>query len=180
MSAGEEVTHDTLLRGRVKLIQPARGFRSSIDPVLLAAFVRPTYGRFLDIGCGTGALSFLLLAQDASAVGTGIEIQPRLAGLTQLASAENRFDTRYQVLVGDARAVARTLPEASFDLVATNPPYRPLGTGVLPAHEERSLANHEVTLTLPDWMAPVVLVVWSHIRSTWLPISADIAGPVPV
>ena len=57
---GDEVTIDTLLRGRVTLVQPARGFRSSLDPLLLAAFVRPPFGRFVDIGCGTGALSFAL------------------------------------------------------------------------------------------------------------------------
>ena len=65
----DALTSDTLLRGRVRLIQPARGFRSSLDPVLLAAFARPPFGRFLDIGCGTGAVSFLLLARDPEASG---------------------------------------------------------------------------------------------------------------
>ena len=73
--AGAEVgdtTVDALLSGRVILVQPRRGFRSSLDPLLLARFLAPPYGRFLDIGCGTGALSFTLLADDPAASGVGV------------------------------------------------------------------------------------------------------------
>ncbi len=145
-----QLTHDTLLRGRVKLIQPARGFRSSLDPVLLAGFVRPPFGRFLDIGCGTGALSFLLLAHDPKARGVGIEIQPRLAALAERAAVENGWAESLRVVAGDVRRVALDGP---FDLVATNPPFRPLGTGRLPPDQERALAHHEVALTLDEWIA---------------------------
>ncbi len=148
----DEVTHDTLLRGQIKLIQPLRGFRSSLDPVLLAAFSEPPYGRFLDIGSGTGALSFLLLARDPAAQGVGAELQDRLAALATLATAENHFEARYRVMSGDARRTVRALPAGSFDLVATNPPFRPLGTGVLPADREKGIAHHEVALTLVEWI----------------------------
>ena len=40
-SGQDEITTDTLLRGRVTLLQPRRGFRSSLDPVLLARFLAP-------------------------------------------------------------------------------------------------------------------------------------------
>ena len=148
----EAVTHDTLLRGRVKLIQPARGFRSSLDPVLLAGFIHSPYGHFLDIGCGTGALSFLLLARDPAATGLGVELQPRLAGLATQSVAANGFGTRFAVVAADVRN-AGSAPAAAFDLVASNPPFRPLGRGVLPPQMERSLAHHEVALTLAEWLA---------------------------
>jgi len=147
----DEVTHDALLRGRVKLIQPARGFRSSLDPVLLAGFIEAPYARFLDIGCGTGALSFLLLARDAAASGLGVEIQPRLARLAAQGAQANQFGVRFTVVAADVRA-ALVVPHAAFDLVASNPPFQPLGRGVLPPHSERSLAHHEVTLTLAEWL----------------------------
>ena len=148
----EDVTHDTLLRGRVKLIQPARGFRSSLDPILLAGFIQAPYRHFLDIGCGTGALSFLLLARDPAATGLGVEIQPRLAGLAARSVAANGFDARFAVMAADIRQ-GGLVPRASFDLVASNPPFRPLGKGVLPPQTERSLAHHEVALTLTEWLA---------------------------
>ncbi len=153
MSADDEgaVTHDTLLRGRIKLIQPVRGFRSSLDPVLLAGFISPPFGHFLDIGCGTGALSFLLLAHDPAATGVALEIQPRLARLTARAVEANQFSRRLTVVEEDARQT-QAIAQGTFDLVATNPPFRPLGSGNLPPHSERSLAHHEVTLALADWL----------------------------
>jgi tRNA1(Val) A37 N6-methylase TrmN6 len=147
----DDVTHDSLLRGRVKLIQPARGFRSSLDPVLLAGFIHAPYRHFLDIGCGTGALSFLLLAHDPAATGLAVEIQPRLAGLAVRSVEANGFGARLAVVVADVRD-AESVPRAAFDLVASNPPFRPLGTGVLPPQAERSLAHHEVALTLAEWL----------------------------
>jgi tRNA1(Val) A37 N6-methylase TrmN6 len=145
----DETTFDLLLRGRVGLYQPARGFRASLDPVLLASFVTPPFGNFVDIGCGTGAVSFCLLARDPTATGVGIELQPRLAALAERGRARNGFEARFRVCVGDVRTMAGL---GTFDLVATNPPYRPLGTGVLPPDQERSIANHEVALTLAGWL----------------------------
>jgi len=147
----DEITHDTLLRGRVKLLQPRRGFRSSLDPVLLAGFVAPPFGHFLDIGCASGALSFLLLALDASARGVGVEIQPRLAALAGQGAKANGFVDRFRVVTGDVRAQG-ALAAQGFDLVATNPPFRPVGEGVLPPLSEKALANHEVTLALAEWL----------------------------
>ena len=149
-----ETTEDTLLGGRVTLIQPRRGFRSSLDPVLLARFLAPPYGRFLDIGCGTGALSFSLLAGDARATGAGVELQPRLARLAVLGRERNGVAGRFTLIEGDVRAAATTaaLAPESFDLVATNPPFRRVERGQSSPDGERAVANHEVTLALRDWL----------------------------
>jgi tRNA1(Val) A37 N6-methylase TrmN6 len=146
-----QITRDTLLRGRVKLLQPRDGYRSSLDPVLLAGFVAPPFGRFLDIGCGTGALSFLLLARDEAATGVGVEVQGRLAELAERGRADNAFAGRWRVMAADVRK-APVVAAGDFDLVATNPPFRPLGSGVLPPDTEKALAHHEVALTLADWL----------------------------
>jgi tRNA1Val (adenine37-N6)-methyltransferase len=149
---GGDTTVDALLSGRVTLVQPRRGFRSSLDPLLLARFLAPPYGRFLDIGCGTGALSFTLLADDPAASGVGVELQPRLARLVALGCARNGVGDRFQIIEGDIRARAAALAAAPFDLVATNPPFRPTASGVSSPDEERARANHEVTLTLAEWL----------------------------
>jgi tRNA1Val (adenine37-N6)-methyltransferase len=36
--------------------------------------------------------------------------------------------------------------------VATNPPFRPVRAGVLSPLSEKAMANHEVTLTLSEWL----------------------------
>jgi tRNA1(Val) A37 N6-methylase TrmN6 len=81
-----------------------------------------------------------------------VEIQPRLAGLAARSVAANGFGARFAVVAADVRQTG-LVPAAAFDLVASNPPFRPLGKGVLPPHTERSLAHHEVALTLTEWLA---------------------------
>jgi tRNA1Val (adenine37-N6)-methyltransferase len=146
-----DVTVDTLLHGRVTLLQPVGGLRTSLDPIFLAAFVAPPFGRFLDIGCGTGALSFLLLAHDAAATGVAVEIQPSLALLADAGRARNGVEARLEVRSGDVRALAGELGAARFDLVVTNPPFFRVGAGQTSPDEARALAMHEVALTLGDW-----------------------------
>jgi tRNA1Val (adenine37-N6)-methyltransferase len=149
---GEDVTADALLDGRVRIFQPARGARMSLDPVLLAGFIAAPYGRFLDIGCGTGAVSFLLLARDPAATGVGVELQPRLAALAERGRNHNDWRARLDVVAGDVRNLVATLGPASFDLVVTNPPFRPVREGSLSPHRERALSNHELALSLPEWL----------------------------
>jgi len=148
--ADDTVTADALLQGRVRLYQPARGARMSLDPVLVAGFLAPPYGRFLDIGCGAGPLAFLLLARDAAATGVGVEIQPRLAALAERGRDDNGWRDRLEIVAGDVRASA--LANAAFDLVATNPPYRTLEMSPPSPNRERALAHHEIALRLADWV----------------------------
>ena len=150
-------TEDTLRGGRVRLYQPVRGFRSSLDPLLLSAFTPPPLGRFVDIGCGTGALAFLLADQDPEATGVAVEIQARLADMAEVGCARNGLAARLQVLRADVRGAAGRPPQAplgraSFDLVAINPPFRPVNGGVTSPNPERAQANHEVTLALDEWL----------------------------
>jgi tRNA1Val (adenine37-N6)-methyltransferase len=159
MAEDDAVTADALLRGRVRLYQPARGARMSLDPVLLAGFVAPPFGRFLDIGCGTGPLSFLLLAGDPAASGAGVEIQPRLAALAVRGRDENGWKTRLEIIEGDVRALGQRLGDASFDLVVTNPPYRTLDSSPPSPNRERALAHHEIALRLAEWVDVAARVV---------------------
>ena len=149
----QEITADTLRAGRVRIFQPARGARMSLDPVLLEGFLPPPHGRFLDIGCGTGALSFLLLARDPAATGVGVEIQPRLAALAVRGRDHNGWQQRLEIVAGDVKALDDRLGAASFDLVATNPPYRTLAGSRRPPDDERALSHQEITLALAEWIA---------------------------
>jgi len=148
-----DITADTLRGGRVRIFQPARGARMSLDPVLLEGFLPPPHGRFLDIGCGTGALSFLLLARDPAATGLGVELQPRLAALAARGRDENGWQQRLEIAVGDVRRLGDRLGAATFDLVATNPPYRTLNGSRRPPDQERALSHQEIALSLAEWVA---------------------------
>jgi tRNA1(Val) A37 N6-methylase TrmN6 len=121
---------------------------------LLATFVGRPCGRFVDIGCGAGALGFSLAALDDAATGVMVEIQPRLAALAERGRGHNPFAARVQIVRADVRqAVGLTpLTRGAFDLVATNPPFRAVAGGVVSPDPERAQANHEVTLALAEWL----------------------------
>jgi tRNA1(Val) A37 N6-methylase TrmN6 len=157
--AADEITVDALLGGRVTLLQPARGFRASLDPVLLSAFVAAPFGRFLDIGAGTGALSFLLCARDAAATGVAVELQGPLVALAEQGRARNGLGGRLEIRAGDVRRLAPGLGAARYDLVVTNPPFRTVAGSQVSPDESRALSNHEVALTLGDWTDVAARVV---------------------
>ena len=75
-------TEHTVLGGRLKLHQPAEGYRAAIDPVLLAASVPCRAGeKILDLGTGIGTAALCLLARTSGVKMVGIDIQDDLIGL---------------------------------------------------------------------------------------------------
>ena len=62
--AEPELSDDRLLGGRLRFSQPRRGYRTAIDPVLLAAAVAAESAEtVLDVGTGTGATALCLAAR---------------------------------------------------------------------------------------------------------------------
>jgi len=148
---------DEELTGPVKdgpcFLQPRKGFRFSLDPLLLAAFCRLKPGwRVLDLGAGSGAAGVLLAWAYPQVRVTCLEIQPRLAALAWRNAWLNGLGRRVEVVQGDLRR-AELFPRAGFEAVATNPPYRPLGAGRLGPDQERNQARHELTCSRADWIA---------------------------
>ena len=96
------------------------------DALALGAFasVRPGW-RVCDLGTGSGAL-LLLLARRADRLAlTGVEVDPLSAQ-----TARNNLESNGlagEVVAGDLRTAP--LPAGGFDLVVSNPPYFPVGSG---------------------------------------------------
>jgi tRNA1(Val) A37 N6-methylase TrmN6 len=87
-------------------------------------------------------------------------LQAPLAALAEEGRARNGWDARLTIRSGDVRALdGEALPAASFDLVATNPPFRPVAGGHLSPDRSRAMSNHEVTLTLAEWVAAAARAV---------------------
>jgi tRNA1(Val) A37 N6-methylase TrmN6 len=149
----EEASLDELLRGRIRLYQPRRGPRVSLDALLLADFARRgRLGRVLDLGCGTGVVAIALLAADARATGAGVELQPELAGLARRNAELNGLAGRLEIVEGDlARPHLLPLDAESFDTIAANPPFFPARRAA--ATPARALARQEIACTLVDVVA---------------------------
>ena len=124
MSAGDEphLTRDDFLGGRVSLLQPARGYRAGIDPVLLAAATPARRGQSaLDLGCGTGAATFCLAARVPGLSLCGLEPDPESAELARRNAELN--DVAFTVLQGRVQDMPSALKGTRFDHVIANPPY---------------------------------------------------------
>src|SRR5271155_4964626 len=77
-------TEDTLLGGKVRLLQPRRGYRVAVDAVLLAAAVDAGPGeRALDLGAGVGSVGLCIAARVPGCSVIGIEIQTSLQALAR-------------------------------------------------------------------------------------------------
>lgn len=147
-------TLDDLLRGELKLIQKRRGYRYSVDALLLASFVLPAAGEtVLELGAGSGVISLILAQRGAPKKIIGVEIQRRLAGLAQRNVRLNRFQDLITILHRDLKKLPEIYPPGSFDLILSNPPFRPLGSGNLSLNPEKAIARHELRITLPELLA---------------------------
>lgn len=114
-----EITEDTLLGGRVRLRQPAKGYRAAIDPVILASAVRAGEGvHLVEMGLGVGAAALCLLARRPDLSITGYEIDPMLAALARENADLNGCADRLTVIEGDVLAA-----EGRFAGGYANPPY---------------------------------------------------------
>ncbi|MDH3914271.1 MAG: methyltransferase [Rhodospirillales bacterium] len=154
------ITQDDLLGGRVRLSQPARGYRAAIDPVLLAAAVPARAGeRVLDLGCGVGAAALCLLARVPGVEVTGLEIQNALVRLAAANAALNGLADRFEVLEGDVLAPPPSLAGGGFDRVMLNPPYLAEGTSRPPDRLSQALATHEADARLADWLDTALVLL---------------------
>ncbi len=142
-----DTTDDHLLGGRVSYAQPARGFRSGIEPVLLAASVPARPGqRVLEGGSGAGAALLCLAARVPGLSGTGIDRDSALAGLARRNAAANG-QAGLEFIAADLTG-PRGL--AGFDHALANPPYH-LAEGTLPTDASRLGSKHGAASLLADW-----------------------------
>ncbi|MFO1080176.1 MAG: methyltransferase [Reyranellaceae bacterium] len=146
------LTEDALLGGRVRLLQPARGYRVAVDAVLLAAAVAARPGeRVLDLGAGVGSVGLCLATRVPGCQVTGIELQPELAALAERNVGLNGLAERVRIVVHD---IALPLPPlAPFDHVATNPPYLAAAVADPSPIPSKALATVESSADLARWIA---------------------------
>ncbi|MCP4715376.1 MAG: tRNA1(Val) (adenine(37)-N6)-methyltransferase [Deltaproteobacteria bacterium] len=149
-------THELveLFGGRLRLYQPHKGYRFSIDAVLLGSFAASRAGSVVaDLGTGNGILPVLLARRQGIDKITGIEIQQELAEIAGLNTSLNKCSAATQILHADMRGIKTMLQPESFDSVITNPPFYRVGSGRINPDSQKAAARHELHGTLRDFIS---------------------------
>jgi tRNA1Val (adenine37-N6)-methyltransferase len=139
--------------GELRLIQASKGYRFSLDPLLLVNFSKVREeDQVVDLGTGSGVIPLLLARLSPARQVLGIELQPELALRAEQNVALNQLQEKVRILRGDVRRIRELLPAAGTDLVVSNPPYRKLRTGRVAPQGERAAARHELAGGLADFV----------------------------
>ena len=119
-----QIVENGLLNGRVRLRQPARGYRAGMDAALLAAAVDASPGQtVIEAGCGAGAVLMQIAARRPGVVLTGVERDPAMAALAMENAALNGMEATATIRQGDVAAGFRALGRAPADWAVSNPPF---------------------------------------------------------
>lgn len=141
-----------VLDKRVCLRQPADGFRTSLDSVMLAAAC-PAKKRqsILDLGCGVGSAGLCVLTRVPDTTLTGIDIQKDHIALAQENAVLNNVKPRTTFIHDDIR----TAKLENADHIICNPPYLDAGAHTPSPHEAKAAAmgHLDEDIALEDWIA---------------------------
>jgi len=144
-------TLDPFLDGSLQILQKKKGYRFSVDAVLLGQFIKIRKDeKVIDLGTGCGILPLLLSQTTKAHSFVGVEIQKGLAELARENVALNHLGDRITILHKDLRKLREFYHPGSFHVVLSNPPYRKYRTGRVNPSTEKAIARHEIKGTLED------------------------------
>lgn len=149
MFEDDALSDDKFLCGRLRLLQPVKGYRAATDPVLLAAACPAEPGQsVLDLGCGAGAATLCLGLRVPGLALSGLELQTAYADLARRNAERNGIPV--EVHEGDLNRMPAAL-RRDFDHVIANPPYYPAGGSPSPiAARARAM---QVDTPLSGWVS---------------------------
>ena len=147
LRSGETI--DEFMDGRLRIIQSKKGYRFSIDAILLSQFVTmKPHDVVVDLGTGCGIIPLILLLTRPTGHAYGLEIQAELVDQARRNAALNGFNDRLDVIQGDLKCPP--LKPSSVDVVICNPPFRAKNSGRINPDTQKAIARHEIMASLND------------------------------
>ena len=153
MTAG---TNDSMVlrgAGLVNICQPKKGFRFTLDSLLLADFCRiKPRDRVLEPGAGTGIISIALAKKFPSARFVADEVEPQIYNFLRLNVEQNGLLDAITTIERNLRYLSRSMAPETFDVIVANPPYVKQGTGRTSPSPERHHARQDQAASLAAWL----------------------------
>ncbi len=145
----EKSSADNLVGSKIKIFQPEKGYRFSIDPFILAAHIEGTGNqKVIDIGCGCGIIPLILSLKSSALKITGIEIQKELYDCAKKNILTNKLENSINIIHGDIKNIDTSDINGKADIIVSNPPYKKKGSGRLNPDSQKAIARHEITLDI--------------------------------
>ncbi len=146
-----ETSIDTLSTGGLRILQPRRGYRYSLDALILPFFMTlAPRASVAELGAGTGVIALILAKRFPECRIEAVEIQESLHDLLVQNVALNGLTDRIRPRRGDVRAIDQWSAPESFDAVCANPPYHKVRSGRINPLPEKAVARHEICLSLDE------------------------------
>ncbi|NVJ05103.1 methyltransferase [Myxococcus sp. AM001] len=155
---GPDETLDSIGTAGVRVLQRRTGYRFTLDAVLLAHFAATegtgaSSGRMLELGAGSGVVSFLLVKQFGLGPVDALELQPAVHARLTRAVALNACGAQVTPLLGDLRRIREHVSGGQYAHVVSNPPFRLVDAGVRSPDDERAVSKSEVACDAPAVIA---------------------------
>ena len=154
----EEMIYDLGCKG-MKIIQDKKGYCFTTDSVLLANFLKcKPKDRVVEFCSGSGVISVLAYAKNRCKDFSLVEIQPKLADMSNRTIMLNNLQDYLKVYNMPFQEFAKNNNE-SFDVVFSNPPYISSAGKDKNLSQEVMIARHEIEMNLEDlaWSIDKVL-----------------------
>ena len=153
-------TIDEISNSRVRIFQKEKGYRFSIDAILLAHFVHLKKGdHIIDLGTGSGVIAIVMAQRKECAKVVGVDIQEELVDMAKRSVQLNNLEEKLVICLGDIRSIEALFDSKSFNVAVFNPPYIKLKSGRINLNGQKSIARHEVNATLHDFLNAAAYVL---------------------
>lgn len=154
---------DDVLGYGLKIYQDSDFFSFSLDSILLANFctLRLRDKKIVDFCSGNGIVPLILSKRTSSFI-HGVEIQPKIQKLACESIQYNDLDNQISIECEDVKDFSLDHRD-EFDLVLCNPPYFKVnGNNYFNLSLEKTIARHEICLTLADLCKSAFQVLKEH------------------
>ena len=134
-----------------KLLQSKKGYRFSIDAVLLEQFISARHSsKGIELGTGSGVISILLAKRLSNIHITAVELQKTLSDRAKRNVKLNDLEGRIEIVQKDIKELKDVYATNSFNFGYSNPPFRKSKTGRMSIDKERAIARHEIEISLQE------------------------------